>query len=532
MAAALLLRCVLGPRLYRLHCRGEGSGHDYQPSALERRSDAVLQWASWAWSFTFYSSPLLMGFMYRRGLLHWDRTASFTQILGSVILLLLGVTCLRGLGRWQNPEYLQFITVLEQTKQRNAFDNKKLLARYDFEFSAWPVDFSWNEGSEKGATRGPGAPLLSSADAPRPRGGLAWIRKLPCQMISYMLAHTLGRRLVFPGSVSLLQKMVAPQLLQGRAKLIEEHQGQRACLLAQDGNRIDTVFIDRRRQGSNHARTLVVCSEGNAGFYELGVMATPLEAGYSVLGWNHPGFAGSTGVPFPQAEANAMDVVMQYATERLGFQPTQIVLYAWSIGGFPATWAAMSYPEVSGLVLDASFDDIVPLATKVMPNSWGSLVVRTVRDYLNLNNADQLCRYPGPVILIRRTRDEIISTIPEDPSTNRGNELLRQLLKHRYPNLVTKQSMESLRQWLAVGDPVNEVTVYSAHRVDEEWCASLLKSYAHDHPAGYPWSIGEELSERQKTQLVMYLARKYMKNVEMTHCSPLPASEFTLPWVP
>jgi len=40
--------------------------------------------------------------------------------------------------------------------------------------------------------------------------------------------------------------------------------------------------------------TLVICSEGNAGFYEIGVMVTPLEAGYSVLGWNHPGFGGST----------------------------------------------------------------------------------------------------------------------------------------------------------------------------------------------------------------------------------------------
>jgi len=38
----------------------------------------------------------------------------------------------------------------------------------------------------------------------------------------------------------------------------------------------------------------VVCSEGNSGFYEVGCMVTPLEAGYSVLGWNHPGFWGST----------------------------------------------------------------------------------------------------------------------------------------------------------------------------------------------------------------------------------------------
>lgn len=40
--------------------------------------------------------------------------------------------------------------------------------------------------------------------------------------------------------------------------------------------------------------TLVVCCEGNAGFYEMGATSAPLEAGYSVLGWNHPGFGGSS----------------------------------------------------------------------------------------------------------------------------------------------------------------------------------------------------------------------------------------------
>ena len=41
----------------------------------------------------------------------------------------------------------------------------------------------------------------------------------------------------------------------------------------------------------------VVCFEGNAGFYEMGCSGTPIECGYSVLGWNHPGFAGSTVSP-------------------------------------------------------------------------------------------------------------------------------------------------------------------------------------------------------------------------------------------
>lgn len=97
----------------------------------------------------------------------------------------------------------------------------------------------------------------------------------------------------------------------------------------------------------------------------------------------------------------------------------------------------MSYPDISAVILDASFDDLVPLALKVMPDSWsecsspacsgggvassglfrlgpvqwtgwgvdkvfisapltvsppGVLVTRTVRQHLNLNNSEQLCR--------------------------------------------------------------------------------------------------------------------------------------------
>jgi hypothetical protein len=60
-----------------------------------------------------------------------------------------------------------------------------------------------------------------------------------------------------------------------------------------DNNDIDTMFIDRRNS-TQHGNTLVICSEGNAGFYEIGIMITAIEAGYSTLGWNHPGFGGST----------------------------------------------------------------------------------------------------------------------------------------------------------------------------------------------------------------------------------------------
>jgi pimeloyl-ACP methyl ester carboxylesterase len=41
---------------------------------------------------------------------------------------------------------------------------------------------------------------------------------------------------------------------------------------------------------------------------------------------------------------------MQYAINKLGFMPDNIALFAWSIGGYSATWAAMNYPDISFVV--------------------------------------------------------------------------------------------------------------------------------------------------------------------------------------
>lgn len=101
--------------------------------------------------------------------------------------------------------------------------------------------------------------------------------------------------------MSLIQSYLHPMLVQGRCKLVEEERARRYKVRTIDDNDIDTIFVDNRAQssgstngGNNNGRTLVICSEGNAGFYEVGIMSTPLALKYSVLGWNHPGFGGST----------------------------------------------------------------------------------------------------------------------------------------------------------------------------------------------------------------------------------------------
>jgi len=53
-----------------------------------------------------------------------------------------------------------------------------------------------------------------------------------------------------------------------------------------------SLFLPNSKGGAG--KILVICCEGNAGFYEVGMLGTPLSEGYSVLGWNHPGFGGSS----------------------------------------------------------------------------------------------------------------------------------------------------------------------------------------------------------------------------------------------
>lgn len=100
---------------------------------------------------------------------------------------------------------------------------------------------------------------------------------------------------------------------------------------------------------------------------------------------------------------------MQFAIHKLGFLPENIIMFGWSIGAYSSLYIASRYPELKGVVLDATFDDILPLALPRMPESLSGIVKLAIRNYMNLNNSDLIMKYNGPVLMIRRTEDEIIT---------------------------------------------------------------------------------------------------------------------------
>lgn len=184
---------------------------------------------------------------------------------------------------------------------------------------------------------------------------------------------------------------------------------------------------------------------------------------------------------------------MRYAIEELHFCVNDIVVFAWSIGGYSACWTAVNYQEIRGLVLDAIFDDVLPLAQRQMPAFASNFVEKTIRYYLDLNNTQLLKLYNGPFYLIRRSQDEIISLIPGRVETNRGNELLFDVLCHRYPKIYSDdQTLTLLRRYIC-SSPIQKSALYTQYcAANEHELKVQTARYRLENPiSSYPCQFGK-----------------------------------------
>ncbi|XP_055378721.1 phosphatidylserine lipase ABHD16A [Condylostylus longicornis] len=508
---------AFGPKLFKEY--GNGSTQKiYEAGGLEKWGDQIMSTLSMIWQIGYYTSPILLTFLYRRGYFVTESISSIAKFTTGIGIIVIISLCMKGFGRQQCATYSRFLRALESSKT-NTESGKNLIRKFDFDFKSWPVDYDVNENENEKNKRGNNSFERSQ------RQRSFWMSSLPCEIIAYIAIHTFGLKLIYPGSVRLLQSYFTPLLIQGRAKLIEQENATRNKIKTKDGNEIDTIFVDNR-QKSNNGKTLVICCEGNAGFYEIGILSTPLSLNYSVLGWNHPGFGGSTGKPFPAQDQNAIDAIMQFALNKLNFLPKNILLYGWSIGGYPTIWAATQYPEIKGIVLDATFDDVLQLALPRMPEKLSGIVRIAIRDYVNLNHAEMINYYSGPVLMIRRTEDEIICVEENKIETNRGNFLLLSFLKYRYPLIFRDLQMAYAKSLLS--KPLENST--NPEDNDDELCLSLLTSYVTDKSKSYPMLIGENYTEEQRNKMTEFLIKKHFRDYKSSHCTPLPSDYFSTPF--
>ena len=521
------LRIFTGPTLYRRYKSHDAPERVYSANFLESKADQALWAATALRTFCLYLSPFLASYLYSRGYLTSPHSlAKMAFYIGSFY----GITLFaRGLGRLANPDYTAFLRVLAAANAHPNPATVRALREFDSEFWAWPVNYNFSTAFASGSPR-------FVVPESVPRAGMNALLWQGHGALCWFAAHTFAGWMMYPGHLRLYNVLLQEILTTKRQELVEKHGGERSKLRAQGGLEVDTIFVDRRNTAKHqNGNRLVITCEGNAGFYEIGCMETPLGRGYSVLGWNHPGFGGSTGTPWPRNEAAAVDVVLQYATHHLGFQPADITIFAWSIGGHTATWAAMNYPDVSGLVLDATFDDLLPLAIPRMPQSLAGLVHRTVREYWDLPVLKQLLKYQGPVLIIRRTKDEIIVKDDTTPhkmlTTNRSKQLLLGLLRFRYPTLMERQTA-TIHVTRLFNDPGKRLEILAEAGDVLELRRGLARVVGEvgERETLFPLEeAGAGLSEEAATRLVIFLAAHYLVDFESVHCNPLPGHFFNPP---
>ncbi|KAI1721337.1 alpha/beta hydrolase fold domain-containing protein [Ditylenchus destructor] len=499
-----------GPKIYNKLVENEGP---YQANICEYSGDKMLSIATGIRNFCTAVSPILVPYVLHR----YHVTAIFVGVKYVAAFMAIAFI-LRLVGRATNGEYRKFATLLVTSRNNpKNLGARNELKLYDYECFAAPADFVAKNShrASRYFVSVTDEPIMQPISEP-----LDSLRKV----LAYITAHTFGRRMLFPGSTALLKAVINGALVEKRKEYVMYQDGQRNILLTEDGNNIDSMFLDRRGK-SDKGDTLVIAFEGNAGFYEAGVLVTPLQLAYSVLGFNMPGFGESTGTPYPSEILNSVEAVMQFATETLGFEEKDIVLYAWSIGGFSASWAAANY-NVKAVILDASFDDLVPLAMDKMPAIMSSVVHYTVRRYFNLSIAKQACFFNVVIIFQsinlswentkdRRWNDEIIvsdTTSDEDGkrASNRANDLLVNFLENRYPGLLQSFEDENhIRAWLAY-EP-----------------ATRLVTFNVSEPI-IPTNVAD-LDQKERLVLIEQLCYKHFLDYEATHNVPLPVNYFNIP---
>ena len=506
-----ILDYIFSPNLYFLY--KQGGVVPYSPKALESIPNMILNASYFAIKMTYYLSPLIIYKLYMNttNLLSNHNLLTGAKILTLSAALMTPLYLVRGIGRSMNPDYQEFMRILKKDREGKNTRNYQSLRMFDFDISSLPPAFI--QSKSKLAPRTPTPPNIPSYSVLR----YALLYGFILDAWHYLLAHSLGRAAIYPGSLWFVNSIVGIDCAQGRYQLLAKG-GVRGKLLCKSGHSIDTIYV--RQNETAYSDTLVICCEGNAGFMESASTHHFLGRGYSVLGWNHPGFQYSTGKPFPHFDQEAVIAAVQYAVEELHHPLESIIVYGWSIGGYSASYATAAFPMLKGLILDASFDDIVPLATAKMPSLLLTPVTEVLTNHFNLQPQVFLSQYNGPVTLIRRTKDDIITTdINNRAATNRGNDLLMSLLKNRYPFLFSiHECQKAVLLWLHLTD--HERT-NSEYNIDRKRMYDLIQDYSMTASLAPPCEIGRELPLQDQTALAVYLAMQYMKHFTSTHNTPV-----------
>lgn len=92
-------------------------------------------------SVSFYASPFICMYIYRKGWYTYEKTQSLAPLIVGFGWLVTVSLILRAVGRVTNPKYVEFLkTLSDDTSDFSTY--LQSLRKYDFEFNHWPVSYN------------------------------------------------------------------------------------------------------------------------------------------------------------------------------------------------------------------------------------------------------------------------------------------------------------------------------------------------------------------------------------------------------
>lgn len=171
------------------------------------------------------------------------------------------------------------------------------------------------------------------------------------------------------------------------------------------GLRISALYLP-----AEASAPLVIVSHGNG--EDLGHVLPQLERfrqnGFSVLGYDYPGYGTSQGAASEHSVHQSMEAVYQYAIDVLQVAPMDIVLFGRSLGAGPSLKLASERP-VGAIVIESPFISAFRVMTRVRLLPWDM--------FNNLHYGRQV---EAPILVIHGTDDK---TVPFRHGTVLAEEL-------------------------------------------------------------------------------------------------------------
>ncbi len=186
----------------------------------------------------------------------------------------------------------------------------------------------------------------------------------------------------------------------------------RVLLETDDGlGELDTYWFYSHGEDTAAKDLTVIYNHGNyAGLEHYAPRVRFLvEAGFNVVAWDYRGYGKSMPETAPSTEQFLADarLVREFVAAQ-GIEDHQVVIYAYSLGGIPATEMVLHQPACA-LIWETGFTGLGPMTTANTGTSYGGSMLSSG----GLENTDRLAGWTGATFVMIGTEDHVFSVEDE-----------------------------------------------------------------------------------------------------------------------